>query len=234
MNIIVTGASKGIGRETVKRFAVHGNHKIIAISRDSEKLDTLKIECAKLNPGSDVVVFPGDITSAGFYNGFSRFISGFDNPIDILINNAGALVNKPFIQLTDDDFDYLFDVNVKSVFKLVRFLYPGFSKGSHIVNIGSMGGFQGSSKFAGLSLYSASKGALAILTEAMAEEFKGDGISVNCLALGAVQTEMLENAFPDYQAPLTANEMADFIVDFAINGKKFFNGKILPVSVSTP
>ncbi len=234
MNIIVTGASKGIGRETVKRFAGHGNHKVIAISRDSEKLGALKTECAKLNPGSDVILFPGDITSGGFYDKFSKLISGFDKPIDILINNAGAIVNKPFTQLTDDEFDYLFDVNVKSVFKLVRLLHPGFSKGSHIINIGSMGGFQGSSKFPGLSLYSASKGALAILTEAMAEEFKGDGISVNCLALGAVQTEMLENAFPGYKVPLSANEMADFIVDFAINGKKYFNGKILPVSISTP
>ena len=234
MNIIITGASKGIGRETVKRFVGQGNHSIIAISRNNQKLETLKTECVKINPGSEVIPFSGDITSGGFYDKFPDNISVFDKPIDILINNAGALVNKPFAKLTDDDFDNMFDVNVKSVFKMVKFLYPKFSRGSHIINIGSMGGYQGSSKFPGLSLYSASKGALAILTEAMAEEFKGDGVSVNCLALGAVQTEMLENAFPGYQAPLSANGMADFIVDFAINGKKYFNGKILPVSLSTP
>ena len=105
---------------------------------------------------------------------------------------------------------------------------------SHIVNIGSMGGFQGSAKFKGLSLYSAAKGAVAVLTESMAEEFKERGIKVNALALGAVQTEMLASAFPGYKAPLTAGQMAEFIADFALNGHKYFNGKILPVSLSTP
>ena len=126
------------------------------------------------------------------------------------------------------------NVNVKSIFRLVRDLLPIFNKGAHIVNISSMGGFQGSSKFPGLSLYSASKGALAILTECMAEEFKENKISANALALGAVQTDMLGAAFPGYKAPLAANEMAEFIYDFAINGQKYFNGKILPVSLSTP
>jgi len=234
MNIIVTGASKGVGREMVKRFTNHGNHTIIAISRDNEKLLSLKSECDKLNSNTEVIPFSGDITSDTFYEKLLKSISGIENQIDILINNAGVLINKPFTKLTDDDFDYLFDVNVKGVFKLTRFLHKKFSKSSHIVNISSMGGYQGSSKFPGLSLYSASKGALAILSEAMAEEFKEEGISVNCLALGAVQTEMLEKAFPGYQAPLDAIEMADFIVNFAIDGKKYFNGKILPVSVSTP
>jgi NAD(P)-dependent dehydrogenase (short-subunit alcohol dehydrogenase family) len=234
MNIIVTGASRGIGRETVKGFVRHGNHKIIAVSRNNEKLSSLKLECGELNPGSEVVPVSVDIASEGFFEKFSLVIERLDNPIDVLINNAGGLVNKPFTKLTEEDFDFLFNVNVKSVFQLTRLLYPKFSKGAHIINIGSMGGYQGSSKFPGLSLYSASKGAVAILTESMAEEFKEDGISVNCLAIGAVQTEMLEGAFPGYKAPLSSDEMASFIVDFAFNGKKYFNGKILPVSVSTP
>jgi short-subunit dehydrogenase len=234
MNIIVTGASRGIGRETVKGFAKHGNHQILAISRNSEKLEILKSECKELNPGSEVIPFSADITSHDFSERLLPVISKFEGAIDILINNAGGLINKSFLQLSEEDFNYLFDVNVKSVFKLTRLLYTRFSKHAHIINMGSMGGYQGSSKFPGLSLYSASKGAVAILTEAMAEEFKEDGIAVNCLAIGAVQTEMLESAFPGYKAPLSSNEMASFIVDFAINGKKYFNGKILPVSVSTP
>jgi short-subunit dehydrogenase len=234
MNVIVTGASRGVGRETVKGFAKHGNHQILAISRNSKKLEILKSECKELNPGSEVIPFSADITSVDFPEKILPVVSKFDGSIDILINNAGSLINKPFKELTESDFDFLFDINVKSVFKLTRLLYPGFSSGTHIINIGSMGGFQGSSKFAGLSLYSASKGAVAVLTEAMAEEFKDDGIVVNCLAIGAVQTEMLESAFPGYKAPLSSEEMATFLVDFAINGKKYFNGKILPVSVSTP
>lgn len=234
MNIIVTGASRGIGRETVKAFAKHGKHRIFAISRNSEKLESLKSDCRALNPGSEVVPFSADITSHDFSKRLLPVFAKFESGIDILINNAGGIINKPFVQLSDEDFNYLFDINVKSVFRLTRLLYKRFSKQAHIVNMGSMGGYQGSSKFPGLSLYSASKGAVAILTEAMAEEFKGDGISVNCLAIGAVQTEMLESAFPGYKAPLSSEEMASFIVDFAINGKKYFNGKILPVSVSTP
>ncbi len=233
MNVIVTGASRGIGREIVKGFARDGNHRIIAISRNSQKLETLKSEGEKLNPGSEVIPFSADITARGFTD---RFLPVIENlgPVDVLVNNAGGLINKPFRELTEEDFGFLFDINVKSVFRFTRLLYPRFSKSAHIINMGSMGGYQGSSKFPGLSLYSASKGAVAILTEAMAEEFKEDGITVNCLAVGAVQTEMLENAFPGYKAPLSPEEMASFIVEFAINGKKYFNGKILPVSVSTP
>jgi NAD(P)-dependent dehydrogenase (short-subunit alcohol dehydrogenase family) len=128
----------------------------------------------------------------------------------------------------------MFDVNVKAAFKMVRLLVPFLNKGSHIINISSMGGFQGSVKFAGLSLYSAAKGALNILTESLALELTENKISVNALALGAVQTEMLSAAFPDYEAPLKPDEMASFIKDFALNGHKVYNGKILPVSLSTP
>jgi len=85
-----------------------------------------------------------------------------------------------------------------------------------------------------MSLYSASKGALAILTESLAEELKEQNIRVNALALGAVQTEMLEEAFPGYQAAVTAEEMADFITDFALKAHSYINGKIIPVSLSTP
>jgi NAD(P)-dependent dehydrogenase (short-subunit alcohol dehydrogenase family) len=97
-----------------------------------------------------------------------------------------------------------------------------------------MGGVQGSAKFAGLSAYSSSKAALCTLTECLAEELKLENISVNCLALGAVQTEMLSKAFPGYRAPLSASEMAEFIVQFARSGHYYFNGKILPVSSTTP
>jgi NAD(P)-dependent dehydrogenase (short-subunit alcohol dehydrogenase family) len=154
--------------------------------------------------------------------------------VDILVNNAGLLIHKPFELMEDNDFDRIFRANVKSIFNLTRYLLPIFSENAHIVNIGSMGGFQGSVKFPGLSLYSASKGAIAILTECLAEEFKERKIKVNCLALGSAQTEMLGEAFPGYRAPLSAEEMASFICDFSLHGHRWFNGKILPVAVSTP
>jgi NAD(P)-dependent dehydrogenase (short-subunit alcohol dehydrogenase family) len=97
-----------------------------------------------------------------------------------------------------------------------------------------MGGFQGSVKFSGLTAYSSSKFAIAGLTELLAEEFKNENISFNCLAIGAAQTKMLEKAFPGYQAPVSGKEMADFIFNFATQQSKFINGKVIPVSVTTP
>lgn len=234
MNIVITGASQGIGRATVKKLSSDSSHRIAAIARNADKLDELRQECLAENPDAQVFPVPFDLSSAGYsFNLLPVVLKAF-NKVDVLINNAGLLVKKEFLHLTDEDFDRSFDVNVKSVFKLTRALLGYFNNPAHIVNISSMGGVQGSSKFPGLAVYSASKGAVAVLTEAMAEEFKPRGIRVNCLAFGAVQTEMLAKAFSGYKAPLSAEEMGEFVADFAINGHRFFNGKILPVSVSTP
>lgn len=229
MNIIITGASKGIGLEVCKRLLADPSNKILAISRTSDNFS--KDEIFQNGRFTHVSL---DVGEKNFTSKLLPAVGGFFPEIDIIINNAGLLITKPFSELTDDDFDTMFKINVKSVFSLVRDMLPHINENSHIVNITSMGGYQGSSKFPGLSLYSASKGALSILTEAMAEELKEQKISVNALALGAVQTEMLNNAFPGYKAPLQASEMAEFIANFALTGHKFFNGKILPVSLSTP
>ena len=234
MNVVITGASRGIGYELVKKFASEQGHKIVAISRNKPRLEVLKKECSALYSGSELLVCDFDLVSDHYNDLLQESILPFIKTVDILVNNAGCLVTKPLEALTDQDFNHLFDVNVKSVFRLTRLLYPCFSVDSHIVNVSSMGGFQGSAKFPGLSLYSASKGAVAIFTECLAEEFKSRKINVNCLSIGAVQTEMLAEAFPGYHAPLTPAEMAAFMYDFSTTGHRFFNGKILPVSVSTP
>jgi len=229
MNIIITGASRGIGYELAKKF-VRDGHQVIAIARSIQKLQQLDKELQ-----SDCFSFlQFDLSTADYGEELIPFVKAHFNKLDILINNAGLLVNKPLEDLTDNDFDQTFNVNIKSAFKLVRDLLPYFKSNAHIVNISSMGGVQGSAKFSGLSLYSASKAALAVFTECLAEELKSRNIKANALALGAVQTEMLSQAFPGYQAPLQSNEMADFIADFAYTGHRYFNGKILPVSLTTP
>jgi NAD(P)-dependent dehydrogenase (short-subunit alcohol dehydrogenase family) len=218
-NIIITGAGRGIGLELVKILSK--NHKVIVLSRNITALQNLP----------NVKTISVDFSRPEFTNNLD--INHF-NTIDIVIHNAGKLINKPFETLTNQDFQEVYQVNVFAVAELTRFLLPKMQKGSHVVNISSMGGVQGSSKFAGLSVYSSSKGALITLTEVLAEEYKEQKISFNALALGAVQTEMLTEAFPDYQAPTTAAEMATFIADFALNGATFFNGKVLQVANSTP
>ena len=223
MKIVITGASRGIGFESAKLFAASG-HKVLAFSRNTDKLS----ELAKCG----VTTFSFDITTKD-YTDLIEKVKSFGE-IDVLINNAGALVNKPFFEISNADLLAIYNVNVLAPFRLVRDLYPYFSSQSHIINISSVGGVQGSVKFPGLSAYSSSKGALIILTECLAEEFKETKHRFNALALGAVQTEMLKEAFPGYQAPLSAHEMAKYLVRFALEDGRYFNGKVLNVSSSTP
>jgi short-subunit dehydrogenase len=234
MNIILTGASRGIGYEAVKIFARDTQNTVFAISRSADGLEKLRQECVENIGNVNVHVFPFDLIHDHYMDKLIPEVIKRMTHVDVLVNNAGLLIHKPFELMEDSDYQMIFDANVKSVFKLTKNLLPYFSRNAHIVNIGSMGGFQGSVKFNGLSLYSASKGAVAILTECLAEELRERQVKVNCLALGSAQTEMLDAAFPGYRAPLSAEEMASFITDFSLNGHKWFNGKVLPVAVTTP
>ena len=227
MNIVITGAGKGIGLSLVRHFLTFPEHRVWACSRDISALVALDA------PGLRVEVLNIATATAETIH---RQVSTFFNQVDVLIHNAGVLVNKPFETTDLEDWQQVFDVNLFSVVKINQALLPLLhrSGAAHIVHIGSMGGVQGSSKFPGLSAYSASKAALANLTECMAEELKTTGIHVNCLALGAVDTEMLRRAFPNYKADMNSEQMAAFIGDFSLNGRAFFNGKILPVASTTP
>lgn len=236
MNIVVTGASRGIGYEITKKIISTNNYSVFAIARNADNLNKLKEECLKINVNAKVIPIVCDLYKENEIEKLADEIKKHTQEINVLINNAGALVNKPFETITSIDLHYLLKVNFLSPFHLLQLIIPlmGKQTKSHVVNIGSMGGFQGSAKFAGLSAYSSSKAAMACLTECLAQEYKNKNISFNCLALGAAQTEMLEEAFPGYKAPLSAAEMADFIAYFSLHAHHFMNGKIIPVSLSTP
>ncbi|MFA4869493.1 MAG: SDR family oxidoreductase [Pedobacter sp.] len=233
MNIVLTGASSGIGFEAALEFTLNKENKVVCIARSADKLRKL-LEIAKgINPDCTLLPVEFDIINDD-YAALVPFLKEKLGNIDILINNAGALINKPFSETTAEDLACMFESNVLGHFNMIQNLLPLMGSGSHIVNIGSMGGFQGSVKFPGLSAYSASKAALHTLTECLAFELLETGVKVNCLALGSAQTEMLEQAFPGYQSPVLAFEMGKYVADFARTGHKFFNGKILPVAVTTP
>lgn len=223
--VIITGTSRGIGFELAQQFAQQG-YQVLALSRNDQPLKSLNVQ--------NIQTLSCDVCLKEDLEKVKGFLSAEWNEVDILIHNAGFLINKPFEELSKEDFLRVYDVNVFGVAGLTQVCIPFMKKESHVVTISSMGGIQGSMKFPGLAAYSSAKGAVITLSELLAEEFKEQGISFNVLAIGAVQTEMLAEAFPDYQAPLTASQMADYIFNFATAGNAYYNGKVLQVSSSTP
>ena len=223
-NIIITGTSRGIGYELALQFANEG-YNVLALSRKTPQI---------LIENKNITCLSVDLSQENDLEKVQNFLSQTWKSVDVIIHNAGALLLKPFLETSQLDFENIYKVNVFAVANLTRICLPYLHKGSHVVSISSMGGVQGSSKFAGLSAYSSSKGAIITLSELLAEEFKEQQISFNVLALGSVNTEMLQEAFPGYVAPLSAEEMANYIFDFTLTGNKFFNGKVLSVASSTP
>ncbi|KUJ63618.1 short-chain dehydrogenase [Flavobacteriaceae bacterium CRH] len=223
-NIIITGSSRGIGYELALQFANAG-HQVLAISRKTPQtlIEHQNITCLSV-----------DLADESALQVVDDFLSSTWKKVDAVVHNAGALLLKPFAETTQADFESIYKVNVFAVANLTRICLPYLQKGSHVVTISSIGGVRGSLKFAGLAAYSSSKGAVITLTELLAEEYKEKGISFNVLALGSVQTEMLNEAFPGYQAPISAEGMATYIYDFTLNGNKYFNGKVLEVSSTNP
>jgi NAD(P)-dependent dehydrogenase (short-subunit alcohol dehydrogenase family) len=223
-NIIVTGTSRGIGLELALQLAAKGHH-VLAISRSIPQalLGNENISCLSVD-----LAHESDLQKVGDY------LSSTWKQVDAIIHNAGSLLLKPFSETSQTDFESIYKVNVFGVANLTRVALPYLTKGSHVVTISSMGGIQGSLKFPGLAAYSSSKGAVITLSELLAEEYKEQGIAFNVLALGAVQTEMLAEAFPGYQAPISAADMAKYIVDFTLTGNQFYNGKVLEVSSTNP
>lgn len=223
-NIIITGTSRGIGYELALQLANSGN-QILAVSRKTpqEFLEHSNITCLSIDLSIDEEV-----------KQVEEFLSQTWKKVDVVIHNAGVLLFKPFLETTTSDFEKIYKVNVFGLANLTRVCVPYMIKGSHVVTISSMGGIQGSLKFPGLAAYSSSKGAVITLSELLSEEYKEQGIAFNVLALGAVQTEMLAEAFPGYEAPISATDMASYIADFALTGNKYYNGKVLQVSSTNP
>lgn len=234
MNIVITGASSGIGYATAQRFAAESGNLIFAMARSGDKLEELSASAGK----SRIIPVVQDLTDFEYAGLEAALQQEGITHIDILIHNAGYLVNKPFEELVAADWHTIYNTNVISIAMLTRHLVPRMGGNeenhTHIVMIGSIGGVNGSSKFPGLSAYSSSKGAVSVLAECLAEEFRGRGISVNCLALGAVETEMLSKAFPGYVPKTKTSEAAGYIYDFSVGGWRHFNGKILEVSTTNP
>lgn len=226
--ILVTGASRGIGFQTALTLAGNG-HNVIATARSENKLNAL----ADQAEGGKITPVPADLTISSDISRLAKAAEA-ENGLDGLINNAGLVHREAFMDTDIEVFQKLMDVNVYGIARLVKALKPQLKKGSHIVNMSSMSGYQGSLKFGGLSAYGAAKAAVIGLSEVLSAEFSEDEISVNCLAIGAVQTEMLEEAFPGFEAPVSPQQMGDYLANFVLTGHQFYNGKVLPVALNDP
>lgn len=222
-NIIITGTSRGIGYELALQFADAG-HQVLAVSRKTPQA---------LIGHPNITCLSVDLSTADL-SAVSDFLSKAWKNVDAVVHNAGALILRPFAETTISDFEKIYKVNVFAMANLTQVCLPYLHKGSHVVTISSMGGIQGSLKFPGLAAYTSSKGAVITLSELLSEEYKERGIAFNVLALGSVQTEMLAEAFPGYEAPVSAAKMAEYICNFTLTGNQFYNGKVLQVSSSTP
>ena len=221
--VLITGTSRGIGAELVKAFEKEG-FRVLALSRSYPQI----------HKEGTITYIPFDITCEADLQLLVTYLQQEQLRLDVVVSNAGKLIHAPFETISMEDLQAVYQVNVLGVFRLIQYLLPMLQPKAHIVTISSMGGVQGAMKFAGLSAYTSSKAALIALTELLAEEYKDTQWHFNCLALGAVQTEMLSEAFPDYKAPVTAKEMAQYIKDFALHQYPYFNGKLLQVASTTP
>jgi len=225
---VVTGASRGIGFEICKALA-EKDHHVIAVARSEKPLSRLQESYPKF-----IDARPVDLTKNNDIKQLASHVANTYGNVDILINNAGVLINKPFLQLTMEEWQKMINVNLYAAVELVKEFIPILSEEAHIVNISSMGGYQGSAKFPGLSAYSVAKGALSILSECLAVELSENKIRSNALCLGAVKTEMLEEAFPGFEPPVQAEQMGAYIARFALEGHTFYNGQVLPVTLGDP
>jgi 3-oxoacyl-[acyl-carrier protein] reductase len=236
MVILLTGSSRGIGAALASSFTKSG-HTVLLVSRNKSALRQVSETCNREAGKLLAFPIPFDLTDLpDLEKEFISLVGEHTQTIDALFNNAGQLIRKPFHEVPLQDARKLFDVNFFVPAQLIRICRPLMknSKLKHVVNVSSMAGFQGSKKFSGLSYYSASKAALAALTESLSEEYMEEGITMNAISIGSVQTEMLAEAFPGLKAPLEPSQMAEFMKWFTLEGAKYFNGKILPVSLATP
>jgi len=194
-NAIVTGSGRGLGKGMALALAKAGAN-VGLISRTSEELEEVSKQISELSKKSFYQAI--DIRDV---DSVYRYVDDFKNhfgTIDILVNAAGLNVRKPFLEITDEDWELVLDVNLKSVLKVSQAIIPHFKKNGQgkIINIASLFSEIGA---ASMATYAASKGGVSQITKAMAVEFAQDGIQINAIGPGYYPTKMTSPVFNDQQ-----------------------------------
>nr|WP_330409746.1 3-oxoacyl-ACP reductase FabG [Romboutsia maritimum] len=233
-SVLVTGASRGIGRAIATLFAENGYNTIINYNKsENEAIDlynTLK------NKGLSVRLFKADVSNRIQVNSMINFCIGEFERIDVLINNAGISKNKLFTDISDDDWKEMMDINLNSVFfctqKSLQYMIE--QKSGKIINISSIWGVVGGSCEVH---YSTSKAAIIGMTKALSKELGPSNIQVNCIAPGVIQTDMLNNIDEDIleslreETPLmrlgNPNDIAHCALYLASSNSDFITGQVI-------
>lgn len=183
--VLVTGASKGIGREIAEQFAEHGAKVVVNYSSDGKAADEVITQIK--NSGGEAVAIKADISRASEIEQLFQQTLAAYGKIDILVNNAGTMIMKPILDVTEEDYDRIFAVNAKGTFFCCQQAVKHMTAGGRIINfstsvVGSM--------FPGYSAYAGTKGAVEQFTRQLAKELGPRGITINCVAPGPVNTEL--------------------------------------------
>ena len=188
--VVITGASRGIGKATVEVFAQQGYNVLINFN-NSEK-EVIALYKSLKEKKFSVKLFKADVSNRDEVDAMMKFcVKEFGN-IDILVNNAGISQEKLFTDITDEDWDRMININLKSVFicaqEVLKHMIP--QKNGKIINISSIWGMVGASCEVH---YSTAKAGVIGLTKALAKELGPSNIQVNCIAPGIIETDMLSS-----------------------------------------
>lgn len=218
---VVTGASSGIGRATAELLAARGA-RVAIFARSADRLETIARQY-----GDRVLAVPGDASDEHDINRLFDATEARLGPCEILVNNAGMIDPGLVVKTDAARWDRMFAVNVRSAFLASRRALPGMiaRRSGAIVNVSSISGVVGPEKFPGFASYNASKAALIAFTEALAVEVTNDGVRVNCVSPGSVDTAMWEKAGGGAPAEMTAAEVAETILFLASPRSRPMNGQ---------
>lgn len=232
--VLVTGASRGIGRAIALTFAKQGYHVFLNCSHSIDELESVKSEIEAL-PGGSCDLFVGDIGSSDFVTPMFQAIHQKCDALDVLVNNAGIAHIGLLTDMTDEEWNRILQTNLSSVFYCCRSaaLKMVSKKAGNIINISSMWGTVGASCEVA---YSATKSGVHGLTRALAKELAPSNIQVNAIACGCIDTSMnaqldteeriaLETEIPAGRFG-TPQEVADFVMQL-VNGPAYLTGQVI-------
>jgi len=226
---LITGGGSGIGAACAREFFLRGR-PVVIVGRTAIRL---KRTARALGGGERVLTLAGDAGDERFARRVFAAARKRFGAVDILVNNAAVLVKKPFLKTSAAEWDATMRTNLRGPFLFSREFLRAAKRGRAIVNIGSLAGVQGTSKFPGLSAYTVSKYGITGLTAALAAEARPLGVAVFCVAPGAVDTAMLCRAAPGLKAGAVPADIARVVVELAETHRSdFLSGAVIPLDTN--